>query len=106
MTISDPRSTDGRDQHGRTAWWYYGLGLVLFAAGCGLAFLGSVANWRWVQIGAFCIGVIAVGTFWRGVWLAYRVRRARYWEWFDEQQARNVRTIESLRRPPSSSGPL
>jgi hypothetical protein len=106
MTISHPPSADGRDRRGRSPWWYYGVGLALFAAGFGLAALGAVANWRWLQIGAFCMGVIAVGTFWRGIWLAFRVRRARYWEWFDEQQARNVDALESLRRPPSSSGPL
>jgi hypothetical protein len=104
--MTTPFTATGRDRHGRTAWWYWGRGLVLFITGFGLSFLGHFAHWRWLQFTAFGIAVIAMGIFFRGWWLAERVRRARYWEWFDEQQARNDRAIAALQDRPSSRGPL
>jgi hypothetical protein len=104
--MTGPSTHTGQDRHGRSAWWYWGRGLTVFALGFGLSFIGRSADWRWLQLLALGIGAIGLGICYRGLWLAYRLRRARYWEWFNEQQARHERENETLRRRRSSSGPL
>ena len=89
-----PSETTASPRH-RSVWWLRTRGLLLFVTGAASSWLGALMEWRWLQISAFLVGVTAMGILFLGEWRAYQVRRARYWEWWEEQYERNDRELRA-----------
>lgn len=87
----------------RSALWHLSRGLCLFFLSCCFSGIGTFAAWRWMQLIGFAVALFAMCMMFKGQWLFRRILRARYWEWFDEQEARHSAEVAKLHLPKAAS---
>ena len=102
--------TNGVPEYGgwRHPWpWFLGRGLLLFALGFGLAWVGSWLHALWLQVVAF--GLALAGAWMHAIAFgeARRGRWSRYWKRFTEEYERNERRARGHEAPatPRSNPP-